>query len=269
MSRPSPARACRSTRARAPSGGRDDQQETGPAGAGNRGGLGHRAGEDRTTWCRRRRIQGPGAAVADRAASWLVVVALVAGTLTFVGWLIAVPMSARAVVCDLGGGDHLPGCAWAGDPDAIMVGSALGAKRGSCSRTPPRGRRRRTWTRWCSTRPAPSPAARPRSSRSPRRGHNGGGTAAAGRRRRARLRAPARQAIERRQRAGLEPPPPAVQAVPGEGALATVEGKRVAAGTRGSSNANNISPAGSQRATQLAARAAPQCQSGSTGTRQA
>src|SRR6266536_3604494 len=102
---------------------------------------------------------------------------------------------------------------------------------GSCSRTPRRWRRRRAWTRWCSTRPAPSPAASPRSSRSP----------------------PPR-ASRRRSCCDWSPPPGAggFEAVPGEGALATVEGKRVAMGNARLLEREHISLDGlTQRATQL------------------
>jgi len=94
--------------------------------------------------------KAPGQRLADRAAFWLVLVALVGGALTFAAWALlsdrpiqdALLFAITVVVITC------PDALGLATPTAIMVGTGLGAGRGSCSRTRRRSRRRRasTWS---------------------------------------------------------------------------------------------------------------------------
>src|SRR5215218_4635553 len=114
--------------------------------------------------------KAPGQRLADRAAFWLVLVALLGGGLTFVVWYFIVGRDVQdsllfaitvvVITC--------PDALGLATPTAIMVGTGLGRSGASCSRTRWRSSRRRRWTPSSSTRPAPSRAASPRWLRSPR-----------------------------------------------------------------------------------------------------
>ena len=114
--------------------------------------------------------KAPGQRLADRAAFWLVLVALVGGTLTFVVWYFVVGRDVQdallfaitvvVITC--------PDALGLATPTAIMVGTGPGrqARHPVQERDGARAGRRRS-TPSSSTRPARSRAASPRSSRSP------------------------------------------------------------------------------------------------------
>jgi Cu2+-exporting ATPase len=214
--------------------------------------------------------KAPAQRLADRAASWLVVVALVASTLTFAGWLIAgadvheallFAISVVVITC--------PDALGLATPTAIMVGSGLGAKRGilfknataleetasldtvvfdktgTLTRGQPEVVEIATADGITEEELLRLVAAAERESEHP-----------------------LAQAIVGAAKArGLEPPAAGgFEAVPGEGALATVEGKRVAVGNARLLEREHISLDGlTQRAAELAGEGRTAVQAGLDG----
>lgn len=102
--------------------------------------------------------KAPGQRLADRAAFWLVLVALIGGGLAFAVWLVASnrPVSAAVLFAITVAVITCPDALGLDTSAAIMVGTGLGAKRGGgCSRTRWRWRLRPASRRWSWTRPAP------------------------------------------------------------------------------------------------------------------
>ena len=83
--------------------------------------------------------KAPGQRLADRAAFWLVLVALIGGALTFAAWLATgASVADGAAVRDHRRGDHLPRRAGPGHPDRDHGRHRAGRPSGGCcSRTPP------------------------------------------------------------------------------------------------------------------------------------
>ena len=169
--------------------------------------------------------KAPGQRLADRAAFWLVLVALIGGPLTFAVWYFVVGRDVQeallfaitvvVITC--------PDALGLATPTPIMVGTGLGAAaRHPVQARDGAGAGGHRSTPSCSTRRARSPAASPRSSPSrPRRRRRGRG-AAPRRRRRRRQRASARRGDRqgRGRERGLDTPARRrrFEAVPGHGA---------------------------------------------------
>jgi len=135
-SRWSPVRACRCTRRRLGGYRRDDQPQRHAAGARDKVGADTALAQIVNLVQQAQNSKAPGQRLADRAAFWLVLVALIGGGLTLAVWSLAsdgrsVPRScSRSPSCD-----HLPGRARAGHPTAIMVGTGWAPSVACCSRT--------------------------------------------------------------------------------------------------------------------------------------
>jgi P-type Cu2+ transporter len=98
--------------------------------------------------------KAPGQRLADRAAFWLVLVALIGGGLTLAVWLLASdrPVSAAVLFAITVVVITCPDALGLATPTAIMVGTGLGARRGvlfknAMARRPPPASRLLSWTR--------------------------------------------------------------------------------------------------------------------------
>ena len=180
--------------------------------------------------------KAPGQRLADRAAFWLVLVALIGGALTFLAWFLlsdrptqdAVLFAITVVVITC------PDALGLATPTAIMVGTGLGAKRGVLFKNAARARDRGSYrvvvmdktgtltkgepevtdvSSTASTRASCSPSRR-RSSASPS------------------TRSPRPSSATRMRRKSHERVPRSFENVPGHGAVANVDGHRVAVGNR-------------------------------------
>ena len=105
--------------ARRPAGRRDDQQERHAARAGDGGRFDTALAQIVKLVQEAQNSKAPGQRLADRAAFWLVLVALVGGALTFVVWYFVVgrDVQVRAAVRDHRRRDHLPRRPRPRDPD--------------------------------------------------------------------------------------------------------------------------------------------------------
>ncbi len=108
--------------------------------------------------------KAPGQKLADKAAFWLVLVALIGGTATLLIWLaVGRPLSEAILFAITVVVITCPDALGLATPTAIMVGPASGRSGGSCSRTPSRLRPRPGFRPWSWTRPGRSRRASPRS----------------------------------------------------------------------------------------------------------
>jgi P-type Cu2+ transporter len=201
--------------------------------------------------------RAPAQRLADRAASWLVVVALGAGGLTFAGWMLAggdarqallYAISVVVITC--------PDALGLATPTAIMVGSGLGANRGILFKNATALEETASLDTVVFDKTGTLTLGQPEVVEI---------AAADGIEEDELLRMvaaaeldsehPLAQAIVNAARArNLELPPSAgFEAIPGEGALTTVEGRRVAVGNARLLEREHISHDGlAERATQLA-----------------